>query len=741
MSENFLLKTIMTVISLILSSQLSVIAQSIQPCQDPKKGTWGFCNTEGKWVIKPKFETASPFEKQPDNRKLSTVSSKGLTGFVDENGKLVGPGVIFESAEAASPEVMLVKVKGKYGFMTYDGVYRQKPDYTSATQNGNEFIIGLKDKSGVVDSKGNLIIKPEFDQIDPSLPEYFRVKKGKATGLYSRDGKPLIEAKDYTSIEPFHSYWKLSKGNKTGLYDLATGMSLTDIAYEDVNSPITIDIQTLIPVKNNNLWGVVNSSGREVIKNSYSNIDQIESRSMLLLRDNGDNWSLYHPATLTQVALTSFTTDKCGPFNIMTGNVSGSSPKLSDEFPNGKFTTVTDSDGRLVSISATSVRPAGKFFLMTEPTGSKLYKADGSLIASDLPANFTEEDGWLLFNNTAICPDAKPYPLRECLDKTIVQTDDSKWHILSSGTIKPESFDRMEEGSCFIHVCRDNKWGVLFEGLLTVPCVNDEKLYWDSNFSLFTIKRNGRKGMVSLVGDTIVPPEYSAILSFEDMDDHIVVEKDNKYGIYLTSGQCIIQPEYDQLFTTGIGNHFYADKGDLRGIFDAVGNVIVPVKYNKYCFSTIENRYHCVTVNGKEMYYNQEGTYIQKERKIKITSQWMEHNIYDKNNNKALKLHFNFDTQFLLEESFQIEVAFYHKNGKPAINRSGKQIKHSYWATPSYLFSTYSDQWVTMPYAQFPNGPKGKEVYYYAKIRFVDEGNKIIPTTGNDKISFSLITR
>lgn len=91
MTENFLFKSILTGISLILSSQLSAIAQNVQPRQDAKKGTWGYSNAEGKWVLKPKFETASPFEKQPGDRLLSTVSAKGLIGFVDENGKLVGP--------------------------------------------------------------------------------------------------------------------------------------------------------------------------------------------------------------------------------------------------------------------------------------------------------------------------------------------------------------------------------------------------------------------------------------------------------------------------------------------------------------------------------------------------------------------------------------------------------------------------------------------------------------------------
>lgn len=740
MTEKFLFKSILTGISLILSSQLSAIAQNVQPRQDAKKGTWGYSNAEGKWVLKPKFETASPFEKQPGDRLLSTVTTKGLIGFVDENGKLVGPGAVFESAEPISDEVMLVKVKDKYGFMTYDGIYRQKPDYTSATRCGNEFIVVLKENSGVVDSKGNLIIKPEFDHIDPAHPGFFIVKKGKKAGLFDRTGKMLIEAKEYTSIEPFESYFKIGKNDRIGLYDPATATNLTAIAYDDVKAPVTIDNQTFIPFMNQNKWGLVNTAGREVVKNSYTFINPLKSRSMFLLT-NDNNHAIYHPATLSLLKMTSVKTDNCGPFTVMTGTLSYTPPQLNNEFPGGRFSTVTDADDKLYSTTATAVRPAGKFFLMTEPTGSKLYKADGSLIASDLPATFTEEEGWLLFNKTAVSPDSKPYPLMTCLDKNIVQTDDSKWHILSAGTINPESFDRMEEGSCFIHVCRDNKWGILFEGMLTVPCVNDEKLYWDRDFSLFTIKRNGRKGMISLVGDTIVPPEYSSFLTVEGMDNHIVVEKDNKYGIYLTSGQCIIQPEYDRLLKTGIGNHFYADKGDLRGIFSENGEEIVPVKYNLYCYNTIENRYYEIMNESGTTYYDSDGTKLKKERKISVTSQWLEHNIYDKNNNKALKAHISFDTQFLLEESFQIEVAFYHKNGKPAINRSGKHIKHSYWVTPGYLFASFSDQWITMPNAQFPKGTKGQTNYYYAKFRFIDQGNKTIPTTGNDKLEFSFTSR
>lgn len=126
---------------------------------------------------------------------------------------------------------------------------------------------------------------------------------------------------------------------------------------------------------------------------------------------------------------------------------------------------------------------------------------------------------------------------------------------------------------------------------------------------------------------------------------------------------------------------------------------------------------------------------MEKKRRVYIKNQSLSHNIYDSNNNKGLRLNYDLDTEFLLEEPIYVEAQIYNANGTPAKNNRGQLIKWGSWATPSYLFAHFADRWFTFPYAQFVQ-PRGTKRDYYIKIRVKDEGGKEISTFGNDKISF-----
>ena len=66
---------------MLMTSSLPVFAANLTPRQDDK-GQWGYTDTSGKWVVKPKYTTAEPFSDG-----FAIVSKDGKYGVVDENGK------------------------------------------------------------------------------------------------------------------------------------------------------------------------------------------------------------------------------------------------------------------------------------------------------------------------------------------------------------------------------------------------------------------------------------------------------------------------------------------------------------------------------------------------------------------------------------------------------------------------------------------------------------------------------
>ena len=108
---------------------ISAHAQSIVPQKDEKKGLWGYVSkSDGKWVVKPKFDEATELTATPNGQLRGTVTQKGKKGFVDDSGKILGAGVVFEEITPMQGDAMFVKVKGKTGVADYNGVYKVKPE-------------------------------------------------------------------------------------------------------------------------------------------------------------------------------------------------------------------------------------------------------------------------------------------------------------------------------------------------------------------------------------------------------------------------------------------------------------------------------------------------------------------------------------------------------------------------------------------------------------------------------------
>ncbi len=125
-----------------------------------KKGLWGYANDEGKYVIKPVFTEACPFEGN-----LARVNVEGKWGTISSNGVfIVEP--IYESIAAYSADSLaVVELFTKFGLMNAKGQHIQPINYEEIQYADYGYRAIKNGKYGTIDSKGAEILPPQFDDM------------------------------------------------------------------------------------------------------------------------------------------------------------------------------------------------------------------------------------------------------------------------------------------------------------------------------------------------------------------------------------------------------------------------------------------------------------------------------------------------------------------------------------------------------------------------------------------------
>jgi len=721
---------------------------TIKPQLDAKKGQWGYVNNEGKWVVKPKYESAAAFTIMPDGNEASEVTHKGLTGYVDATGRLLGVGAVFESVTPLEGNAMLVKVKGKYGVADYSCKYIVKPELESVEKvDGNRMLVSKKGKQGLISPSGEYVVLPEYDKIDFSIPGFIRVTKGDKAGvLRAENAAVLMPPGEYNALEPFEQYWKATKGDKTGLVDLEHNRIVVKPDYDDVMLPLSMKGMTYIPVVKKGKWGVINGLGKEMLKFKYKDISPVSELNVMLLRHFDGSHGLWFPDEETTLEVVMDNAKTVGPFIIESGEITpprANKPaqrRAYNRFDSGHYVVITDKEGKLVASDNVTVKPIGKYFTIAKGSRCDVYTASGKRLLTGVTTTPEESGKCLVFENELITPSDEVLTCRKAGGRIFVKQPDNLWHLMADGQISSEGYDSVTDGDGFIGVEKGGKWGVIHDGKLTIPCESPSPLLYDKDIMGFIITDNGKMGVRKLDGTVLVKPEYDKITGYGEGYDY-EVQLNGKIGIVSsTDGSVVLTPEYDSYKVHGDANNMWVRKGDLYGVANSYGTIIIPVKYKDTDLHLLENRYYeAFEGGGKTTYYDSNGERLKEERRVTVTGQWLEHNVYDKNNNKCMKLHYGFSTQFLLEAPIYVEAKVYNANGKAAVNNRGQQIKYGWWATPNYLFANFGsdDRWISFPYAQFVQ-PRGSKRDYYVKLSFKYDNNAVIPTTGNEKLTFTL---
>lgn len=697
------------------------MAQTLTPRQDSKKGTWGYVDGSDKWIVKPKYDSASAFRTLPNGKSAAYVTEKDKSGYLTPDGKPMGAGIIFSSIDSISPDIAIVKVKDKYGITDWDF---------------------------------NYILKPEFTNINTSSQSWFKVHKG----------------------------------DKTGYFDVKSTSLFLEPKYSDVQELVYVEALPLIPISNNGKWGLITRDGEMVLNMNYDKIIPYPPLDICIVSEPGKGNFIYFPKEDAFLGFTPNNMSNKEGFTIIDGIVVKPEGKKALElnlyarhFPSGTLSAVINQEGKIISqYSIPDVkRISGTDFVMVA-TGKDEYSVynttDNKCIASGISGTPKIMGDLIMFNDNAIYKGNK-CPVRHESDLTLIsvpgKNGSSYWHVVDENSVSSQGYEDVAQlVKSLFNVKLDGKWGLYNGEKMIIPAVADKKFEIETRNKLLIGTVGGKKGAYDFDGNIVLPHEYEEIMNV-DNDSYFAAKKDGKTGLFGMNGTIVIPaseyvnftlyPDFiigykdNKLFQildysgnlkspdtfedyNGIENldgYYWLKKGNKWGVMNFDGNIIMPVKYSDEDLSQNGSLFIVKNSAGNKTYYNLDGSLNPAKRSIDVERQYLEHNIYN-NGNKGFKIHYDFVSNFINNngEEIFVQALVYKKNGQPARKSNGEQIKHTLWKRPNYISTRFSDNWIFFPYSQFVQG-KGTQDYYII-LKFQDEDNRALPTTGNHKIDFQL---
>jgi hypothetical protein len=126
----------------------------------------------------------------------------------------------------------------------------------------------------------------------------------------------------------------------------------------------------------------------------------------------------------------------------------------------------------------------------------------------------------------------------------------------------------------------EHHWGVIDRKGVYVLNPNYEDITIDG--ADFSVKENGKTGLMDKNGKFIVPPDFKTLMPFYDESFTLASLDGAKYGIIDRTGKFTVDPQFD-LGTSFIRGAAVVVSGNYFGIVDVKGKYIVKPHYNKSC--------------------------------------------------------------------------------------------------------------------------------------------------------------
>ena len=303
--------TIITIITTTLLS-LTGFSQNLMPFKG-ENGKWGYKDKEGHVVIKASYDRAYEFSEG-----FGIVQKNDLFGYIDTKGKEIS-GIKFNIANKFQDGMAVVNIGcewgidsdfrnicygGKWGYINSSGQeIALEYDEASAFIDGYAFCkikpnINISGEKEWVDSvyaeakketgfflinkKGERMNKVGFEDVHGISKGLAAVNIADKWGYINTEGNKISEfIYDDARIHSPEGFARVSKDGKWGFLDLSCNVVI-DIKYDSV----TPMVGGLALIKEQNKWGVISKTGKEIAPIIYDYIGFSEEQKLIVLLAN-----------------------------------------------------------------------------------------------------------------------------------------------------------------------------------------------------------------------------------------------------------------------------------------------------------------------------------------------------------------------------------------------------------------------------------------------------------------------
>ena len=535
----------------------------------------------------------------------------------------------------------------KYLFYQRGGVFPFEYDHS---QEGSKYsiIVEKNGKKGLVDNSGKKITDCKYDELYftwSSSGDYFTATKGGKKGALNSKGIEIIPC-EYDEIYKHDALFNAKKGDKTEYISIKKNKkNIYDYASQ---------IDNFITIRKNGKLGVINKSGREILKCEY---DEIGGKYA------GNFEEVFGIYKLTKVK-------KNGKWGYVDnkGKVKIKLKYDSAETFNGKYARVG--------------KPGNWKFINKK--GKEIYKFNYEDMGSFYDGSVCAKKGgkWgIVDKNNKVLVDFIYEDIKHDYDNVAAKKD-GKWGLIDrkGNVLAPFIYEDVDNGSYnFMYVKKDGKWGVVDDktGKEIVSCIYEELAY--CTLKLISVRQGTKWGLIDKNGNVVQDCKFDKRLAlgyYQNGDKWIDTEINGKYGLLDENGREIYPAESESYVYFNKKNKITTVKKNGKyGLINREGREIYPCTAENIwevngIFCIRENEEQNIAINNEGRIISpSSATYIQPEGSmLKIRVQNSEgHGILDSNGNEILPMKYN-------DISYRNGVFTVYDGKYGIFNIKGKQI-------------------------------------------------------------------
>ncbi len=237
---------------------------------------WGVMNESGEWSIKPQFNEVYSMGNLIIGRR-----GLGYTIFLDAEKKWI---TTFKPIRLLKAATLILDEKNKYGLLNQFGELMIYPEYDEIRSVGNFFELVKGEEVSLVTDLGKLIIDPGegYQRIEEFSDDYFLVRKENRWGFTDIQGRLRVSNR-YDSARSFkQGFAPVLLRNKWGFIDKTEKLVIqpyynTAASFENGLAIVEIDGR----------FGLIDQHGKEALKVSWQNIVRLSTGNYRVEDANG----------------------------------------------------------------------------------------------------------------------------------------------------------------------------------------------------------------------------------------------------------------------------------------------------------------------------------------------------------------------------------------------------------------------------------------------------------------------